>query len=160
MVWNATDLMGVTIANVDTTQKFELGTKCTARNTSNGYVGEFVYMKGIGSCAAGSWALLNYDNYTISLMVDQDVGPVGVAMGATIASTYGWFQVSGKASAKLAASCADNAKLYTTATPGTADDLATGQYQITGARCAQTITSAAAAEVEINHPVVGGAAVA
>jgi len=77
-------------------------------------------------------------------------------MSATIASTFGWFQIRGKGSAKLAASCADNAQLYTTATAGVVDDATAGQYQIYGARAASTVTSAAAGEVELHYPQVAG----
>ena len=42
----------------------------------------------------------------------------GVAMAATVASTFGWFQIKGKGVGLLAASVADNAGLYTTAGAG------------------------------------------
>ena len=158
MAWNSIDLPGASIETVDSSQVFPLGTKCTARNTaaSTGWVGEFVYMAGVASCAASDWVLLNYDNYTVSLLGDTNVGPVGLSLGATIASTFGWFQVRGKGTGKLAASCADNAQLYTTATAGVVDDALSGQFQIYGARAASGVTSAAAGEVEINYQVVAG----
>lgn len=154
MGWNTLDLPGARIATVDSSMVFPLGTKCAARDTSNGYYGEFVYMKGAASVAAGNWCLLNYDNGTVSLLADNDIGGVGVAMGAIIASTYGWFQIRGKAEAALAASCADNATLYTTSTAGVADDTATSMTEILGAKGAETISSAGNAEVELNYPTV------
>lgn len=154
--WNALNLPGASIDTVDTSQKFTLGQTCKARHITGDYEGEFVYMKGVASCVLGSWVLLNYDNHTLSLLIDTNVGGVGVAMGALVASTFGWSQIRGKAQASLAASCADNAELYTTASGGVADDATTGQFQIYGARCAETITSAAVAEVEIHYPQVAG----
>lgn len=156
MAWNSIDLPGASIESVDSSQVFPLGTTCEARNTTSGYLGEFIYMQGVASCAAGSWVLLNYDNGVVSLLADTNAGGVGVAMAATVASTFGWFQIRGKASANLAASCADNAQLYTTATAGTVDDATAGQYQIYGARAASAVTSAAAGEVEIHYPQVAG----
>lgn len=156
MAWNSIDLPGASIATVDSAQVFPLGTICQARNTTSGYLGEFIYMQGVASCAAADWVLLNYDNGVVSLLADTNAGGVGVSMGATIASTFGWFQIKGKASAKLAASCADNAQLYTTATAGVVDDATAGQFQIYGARCAETVTSAAAGEVELHYPTVAG----
>lgn len=155
MAWNSIDLPGAQIATVDASQVFNLGQTCKARDTSSGYLGEFIYMQGVASCAAGSWVLLNYDNGVVSLLGDTNIGGVGVAMAATVASTFGWFQIRGKAEANLAASCADNAALYTTATAGAVDDVVTGQYQIWGARCAETVTSAAVGEVELHYPQVG-----
>lgn len=158
MAWLTNDLLGVTITQIDTAQVYPLGTRARARNNadSTGWMGEFIYMKGVASTAAASWVLLNYDDYSTSLLADTNVGPVGVAMAATVASTFGWFQTRGKASANLAASCADNAELYTTATAGTVDDVKTGQFQIYGARAASAVTSAAAGDVEIDNPVVAG----
>jgi len=156
VTWNSLDLPGAQIETVDTAQKFTLGQTCKARHVTGDYEGEFVYMKGVASCVAGAWALLNYDNYTVSLLIDTNVGGVGIAIGATIASTFGWFQTKGKAEGWLAASCADNAELYTTAVAGVVDDVVTGQFQIWGARCAETVTSSAVGEVEIHNPVVAG----
>jgi len=155
MAWNATDIIGVDITTVDTTPEFALGTKVTARNTSTGYAGEFVYMKGVASTAASLWVLLNYDDGSTTLLADGQIGPAGVAMAATIASTYGWYQVRGKAAAMLAASIADNAGLYVSAA-GVAIATASGKSEIIGARAAAASgSSAASTEVEINYPVLG-----
>lgn len=156
MGWNVIDVPGARIADTDASLVYPIGTTCCARNTTNGYVGEFVYMKGVANCAIGSWVLLNYDSGIVSLLVDADAGGVGIAMAATTAALWGWFQIRGKAAGSLAASCADNAELYTTATAGTVDDVMTGQFQIYGARCAETVTDAAVGEVEIHYPQVAG----
>jgi hypothetical protein len=156
MAWRTIDLPGAQIEVVDSAAVFNLGQTCKGRSTSTGYIGEFMYAQGASSVAAGSWVLLNHTDNVVSLLVDVDTGPVGVSMAAVIASTFGWFQTKGRAEANLAASCADNADLYTTATAGAVDDVVTGQYQIWGARCAETVTSAAVGEVEISDPVVAG----
>lgn len=157
MGWNTIDLPGARIATVDTVQQFNLGQTCKARNTTNGYIGEFVYMKGVTSCVVSAWVILNYDDGTVTLLVDTNVGGVAIAMSIVDAATkFGWFQIRGKAAGKLAASCADNAELYTTSTAGVVDDVVTGQFQVYGARCAETVTSAAIGEVEIHYPHVAG----
>jgi len=158
MAWNVLDTMGVVISDVDTTNKWGLGAKVTARNTSTGYAGEFVYMKGVASTAAGDWALLNYDDGTTTRLVDGGIGPAGVAMGAIIASTYGWYQVRGKAEGLVKASVADNTALYAQAasSAGMAGATGAGLSEIHGARSAGlTESSAAVVEVEINYPVLG-----
>ena len=154
--WNATNLAGASIDTIDTSQKFTLGQTCCARQISGDYEGEFIYMKGVASCVLGSWVLLDYDTSAITLLADTNAGGVGIAMGALAASTFGWCQIRGKAEGSLAASCADNAQLYTTTTAGTVDDATSGQYQVYGARCAETVTSAAVGEVEIHYPQVAG----
>lgn len=160
MGWNVLDLPGARIETVDLAPVFQLGLKCCARNTTTGFAGEFVYAKGVASVVAGSWCLINHDSGEVTLLADGDVGPAGVAMGATIEDTYGWFQVKGKASAYLGANCADNAILYTTSTAGMADDTATSQSEIMGSRCAALVGGASAnGEVELDYPVltsVGG----
>lgn len=156
MGWNTIDLPGARIATVDSVQQFNVGQTCKARNTTSGYIGEFVYMKGVASCVASAWVILNYDDGTVTLLVDTNVGGVGIAIGAVTAALWGWFQIRGKAAGKLAASCADNAELYTTATAGVVDDVVTGQFQVYGARCAETVTSAAIGEVELHYPHVAG----
>lgn len=158
MAWVTQDLLGVTIAQVDSSQVYPLGTRVRARNNaaSTGWVGEFIYMKGVASMAAGKWASLNYDDYSTALLADGHIGPVGIGMAATIASTFGWYQVRGKASGLLAASVADNAGLYTTATAGQAGATASGQSEIIGARAAAASGSSAAnTDVEIDTPVCG-----
>jgi len=156
MSWNVIDLPGARIEEFDTTKVFNIGQTCKARNTANGYIGEFVYMQGVASCVVGAWACLNYDTGIVNLLIDTDVGGVGIAMSASVASTFGWFQIRGKAAGSLAASCADNAELYTTSVAGVVDDALTGQFQVFGARCAETVTGAAVAEVEIHYPQVAG----
>jgi hypothetical protein len=154
MAWSSTDLPGAKIDQVDSSQVFPLGTRCKARNraASTGWEGEFIYMKGVASCAAGQWVMFHQDDYSTALLAKDHLGPVGVAMAATIASTFGWFQIAGKATAALAASCADNAALYTTATAGTVDDASSSQSEVVGARAASAVTSAADGEVEIFYP--------
>lgn len=161
MAWNATDVIGVNFTTVDTTPVFPLGLKVTGRNTTDGYTGEFVYMKGVASTAAGNWALLNYDDGSTTRLVDGGIGPAGIAMAATVASTYGWYQVRGKASGLLKAGVTDNAGLYAQAasSAGHAGATGSGLSEIIGARAAAASGSSAAnTEVEINYPVLGKSA--
>ena len=156
MGWNTIDCPGARIATFDSAAKYPLGETCKARNTSPGHLGEFVYMQGVANCVVGAWVLLNYEDCVVSLLADTNAGGVGIAMSASIADTFGWFQIRGKAQGSLAASCADNAELYTTATAGVVDDATSGQFQLYGARCAETVTDAAVGEVEIHYPQVAG----
>src|SRR6478752_3435722 len=59
--------------------------------------GEFIYLKGAASTVLGSWVTYNADDYSTTLLAANAIGPVAVAMGATVASTSGWYQIQGKA---------------------------------------------------------------
>ena len=83
---------------VDTTARFALGTRCKAKDKgSTAYgEGEFVYLKGVASTARGSVVLVKSD-YTTSLLAARDKGAVAIALAATVANTYGWYQIRGQA---------------------------------------------------------------
>lgn len=86
------------IANTETTAKHTLGTIVRANDPTYGE-GEFIYLKGIGSTVVGS--IVNYDDsYTTALDTTAVSGaprPLAVAMSANVASSYGWYQISGLA---------------------------------------------------------------
>lgn len=156
MAWHVNDLLGAEITRVDTAPAYALGTKCTAlMSTTPFYAGEFIYLTGVATTAAGTWVLINYDDCTTTLLADGQIGPIGIAMAATVASTYGWYQIRGKASGLLAAGVSENVGLYATATPGTAGGTSSGKSEIIGACAAAASGGGGATEVEINYPVCG-----
>lgn len=75
-----------------------LGTIVRADDTTNGE-GEFIYLKGVASTVAGS--LVTWDpvgkTTTLAPSTASLNKPVAVAMGASTANTYGWYQISGVA---------------------------------------------------------------
>ena len=152
---------GALMTQVDSSAVFQPGTCAFARyydasSAATTYFGDFIYQKGVASMAAGKWAALNPDNHTVSLLADGHLGGVAVGVAAVVANKYGWFQKSGKGIGLLAASVADNAGLYTTATAGQAGATASGQSEIIGARAAAASGSSAAnTDVELAHPVCG-----
>ncbi len=136
---------------VHATKKVRLGTrkKDIAGN-------EYIYLTGVASTAAGSWVA--YDELYVTQLLDQDVadsviGPVAVAQAATIASTFGWYMIFGKASAS-AQTVADGAKVFPHATAGSADDTGTAGAQILGAKW-RSADSAGLATVQLNYPWTG-----
>lgn len=78
---------------------------------------EFIYLPGVASTVAGS--VVVYDTFagTTTLAVAASRGPVAVAMGATVAGTYGWYQISGTAVVKETGATAGS-KPYAGATAG------------------------------------------
>jgi len=87
-------------------------------------VGEFIYLQGLAATALGTWVVYNPDDWSTTLLVSGGglIGSVAVAMAPTVASEYGWYQISGKAIALALASYADNGLVYATATAGSVDD--------------------------------------
>lgn len=78
---------------------------------------------------------------------------LGVPMAAIADNGYGWVQVYGLGTVRGAASCVKYTVLYTTATAGVLDDVATAGF-VRGLVLTETLTSAAAADCMINWPYV------
>jgi hypothetical protein len=111
---------GSDIAAVDSTQNHPLGYRVRALDPVYGH-GEFVYVKGVASCAAGSVVTFNAYSGVTALATARSKGNIGVAMAALVAGTYGFVQVAGAAVAKSGAAVSGST-VYLTATPGTVDD--------------------------------------
>ena len=95
------------------------------------------------------------DDGTTALLAANAVGPGGLAMSANIlATTYGWYQISGKGVGLVAAGFADNADCYATATAGTVDDAVVAGDRVHNANGASAIDTPATgqAEIQLNRP--------
>jgi hypothetical protein len=93
------------LTETDTTQNYPLGTvvkgKYVGVESGTDYgAGEFIYLKGVASTVVGS--IVNYDSAfqtaldTTALATPR---PVAIAMSANVADQYGWYQISGRATA-------------------------------------------------------------
>lgn len=139
------------IADTSTTKKHPLGTIVRAVDPAVGE-GEFIYLLGVASTAVGSWVTYNADDFSTTLLVPNAIGPVAVAMSANVASQYGWYQISGKASAS-AADVADNAKVYIDTAAGKCDDAVVAGDKVFNAKWASAdATATGLADVEIARP--------
>jgi hypothetical protein len=135
-------------ADVDTVQRFPVGFRAfdTAGN-------EYIYCLGIGSTAAGSWVTLDEDCVTTLAVADAQ-GRVAVAMAATVASTWGWYQIYGKNEIALALTgFADNGFVYLTGTAGSIDDTPVAADRVVGAFGRSAVASGIIT-VELNYPQV------
>jgi len=144
------------IADTSTTQMHPFGTIVRAVDvgTTAYGAGEFVYLKGVASTAVGSWVTYNMDDGTTALLAANAIGPVGVAMSAnTAATSYGWYQISGKAIGACLTGFADNGKVYITATAGSIDDTSVAGDLVVNAKGASAIDTLKA-EFEIARPFV------
>ena len=149
------------IADISDTQQHPLGMEVQAVDPVYGE-GTFVYGKGVASCVRGSWVTLNSDDGSASLLVANDIGPTGVAMGANTAGKFGWYQRTGKAVGRVLAGYVDNALVYATATPGSVDDAVVAGDRVKNAKGASAVGTPAAdlAEFEIDRPFMDDAAAA
>jgi hypothetical protein len=117
-------------------------------------VGEFIYLKGLDSTAVGTWVTYNQDDNSTTLLAANAIGPVAVAMSASVTGKYGWYQISGKAIGKALTGYADDALVYATATAGSVDDTVVAGDRVKNAKGASAVDtpSAGLAEFEIQRP--------
>jgi hypothetical protein len=152
MAFVSTSLIGAQLTNVDSTAQFALGTKTTAVDPVLGS-GEFVYLKGVASTVAGSVVI--FDDYagTTTLVVAGSRGPAAVALAATVANTYGWYQIEGSAVVKETGATA-GANVYATATAGVPSATTVAGDKIDGMRfkTADGTPSAGFAYAQIQRP--------
>jgi hypothetical protein len=146
------------IDEISTTALVPLGTIVRAVDKASTQYGEgeFIYLLGVASTVLGSAVVYNQDDNSTALAVADAIGPVGFAMAANVASSYGWYQIGGKGVAKVAASFADNANCYLTSTAGTIDDAVVAGdyiYNMKGASAIGT-PDTGLAEVELQRPWV------
>lgn len=146
------------MATVNTTARIPVGTIMQAQHPTYGQ-GEFIFLKGVASTVVGSVVVYNPDDFSTTLASANAVGPVATAMAATVASTFGWYQIGGKGVAKVLAGFADNADCYLTATAGSIDDADVAGDYIRGMKGASAIDtpSTGLAEVEMWRPSVADA---
>lgn len=154
-------LVGQAFNEVSSTAKHELGLIVKAKDPVYG-AGEFIYLAGAANTALGSWVTYNADDNSTTLLAANAIGPVAVAMAATVASTYGWYQISGKAVGKALTGFVDNANVYATATAGSVDDAVVAGDRVKLAKGASAVDtpSTGLAEFEIQRPFMDDAVAA
>lgn len=95
----AENVLGATSpGNVDTVQRVPLGTIRKFYDPTYGE-GEFIYLAGVASTAAGDAVTYNTTSWTTTRAAAGAGIPwnVAFATAATVADTYGWYQISGLA---------------------------------------------------------------
>lgn len=144
------------IAEASSTQQHPLGTMVRAVDTTYGE-GVFIYLKGAASTAVGD--VVSYDqkaNTTEQIDVDMR-GPVAVAMAATGASQYGWYQVRGSAVVNSDTVLAGNPAFPGTQLGRVDDDVSpTNKIDGMAFKTANGTPSAGKAVVEIAFPSMNG----
>ena len=93
----STPLIGAQpIAVTSTTQNHAIGTIVRAVDPTYGE-GEFIYLAGVASTVVGSVVTYNTSSGTTTLAPagTNKPQPIAVAMSANVASSWGWYQISG-----------------------------------------------------------------
>lgn len=148
-------LISAVIGDTSSIHDSELNPLGTVARDADG--NEFIYLQGCASVAAGSWVA--YDDARLCALLDTDVAttiisPVAVAMAAVVANKFGWFARTHSGVSAVAATVADNAKVFPTATGGTCDDTGTGGQQVIGAVW-RSADSGGFATVQLDRPWCG-----
>ena len=156
MTWTPSGnfLLNQAIAERSATKKHDLGTYVQCKDPTYG-AGEFIYGKGVASCAVRNWVTINQDDGVVARLAANAFGPVAVAMATLTASYYGWFQRSGKALGTCLTQFADNGRVYITGTAGAVDDASVAGDYVWGAKGASlTTVDSGYAEFELDRPFV------
>ena len=143
------------ITDVSTTKNHQRGAIVTASDTGDDDRGdgEFIYLQGVASTVAGDAVIYNADDYSTTRALADGIGPIAIAMGATGASRYGWYQIQGKGSVQVSSGFADNGNCYLTDTAGEIDDEDDDGDFVSGMKGASAISSGVA-DMELSRPFV------
>ncbi len=141
------------IATTSTVKNHPIGKIVTANDPTYGE-GEFIYLKGLDATVVGSWVTYNLDDGATALLAANAIGPVAVAMSACVTSSFGWYQISGKAVGKALTGYLDNALVWCTGTAGSVDDTVVDGDMVHLAKGASAVDtpSTGLAEFEISRP--------
>ena len=107
--------------------------------------GEFILLLGVASTVVGSLVTYNATTYQTALSPNSanQAGPVAVAMAATTAGLFGWYQIGGLAVIKKTAVAVNpQVAIFQSATTGRVMPTAASGKQILGARSANLATVA------------------
>lgn len=139
------------IGTISATQEVPLGTRVRAAHPTRGE-GEFVYLKGVASTAAGDCVIFNQADGSTSRTLADVIGPVAFATAAIVADRFGWYQIYGLTEANTADTVLNNSHVYVTSTAGAIDDAVVNGDRIKNARFAGARTGAGKVDVRVWYP--------
>jgi hypothetical protein len=151
-------LLGQAFADTSTKKMYELGTIFRGKDPSLGG-GEFIYLLGVVNTIVGSvvtWDVASHQT-TLAPAGLNLPRPVAFAMSANVASQYGWYQVSGMATAaKASGTTFAAAATVGVAAAGLVAAAANGQ-EITGAlAAAAAVNGELTALIHVDRPRMQG----
>lgn len=168
MAWSSVDApLGASVpGSVDTTATVPIGTVSKFRDPTLGE-GTFIYLTGVASTAVGN--IVSYQvqyvaagaptSATVRWAGTAITGcPLAVATAATVASTFGWYQVVGAAVCSISGTVAAGNPMYWQATATiSATPVASKQMSNAVAASANAVPAAGQAVVQVAWPFAQGA---
>lgn len=166
MTWRISSPVAGTqlIASNSTVKNHPLGTIVQAIDPTYG-AGEFIYLLGVASTVVGLVVTYSPSTFlTAHVPNTANLGqPVAVAMAATVASEYGWYQIGGVAVVKKTnVSWEPSKAAFISGTAGRLMDTVASGKQILGARSANVATvttTTSTVLVSLNRPHAQGQAI-
>lgn len=153
--WVALEPAGIGgFTDIDTTARFPLGTRVRVKDVGTTAYGdaELIYLTGVADTVRGSPVLIG-SAYLTTLLLARDKGNVAFALAATVASTYGWYQILGKGVAAAAATVVANTQAFIAAS-SVIDDAVVAGDAIMGVRIASTTSDSQCLVVISSYPTV------
>lgn len=141
MAYSTTPIAGVTVR--DGVSAAEFGVGATTVNSDGGLL---VYVSATSTITVGDAVIIDNLGGAVPVTTTNATTSKRIAVSqVSIASSYfGWVQVGGKLTVKLAANCAPNVPLYTTATAGVLDDALVSTGLVIGLVANTSISNATA----------------
>ena len=139
------------------TPDFRLGTIGGYDNPTNGYT-EFVYGQASGAMTGAGYGATETTGFVFTMVTSTTAAGgtsgygsrFGAAQAVMATGDYGWFQIYGKGSLRLLASCVKGTRLNTTATAGALDDDGgASQKAISGIVLQTTVGGSAATSTDV-----------
>ena len=142
--------LGVKVDRVDTSAAFSVGIRKPGNEAS-----EWVYVEVASGIDKYDAVMINQSSKAVPLTTTNSASSkmVGFAQVTMASGAYGWVALQGSnLSVKLAANCAPNVRLYTTATGGVLDDAIVSAGLIEGVIATVTISNATAVAIIAHNP--------
>jgi hypothetical protein len=123
----------------------------TTVNLSDG--GQAMYVKALSEISQFACVLIDASAAQMSTTtLAVATKRVGFAQCSIASAFYGWVQLGGVPKVNLAANCAPNVPLFTTATAGVLDDTTVSAAMVAGTVAKNTISNATAVTVVAGYP--------
>jgi hypothetical protein len=151
MTFSTDGLIGVNLSSTGTTPIYAVG---QLTEVSGGQRWMYVYAS--SAITQYDYVCIDEDSKVASgtkALVDAGYA-IGFAQVAFAAAEYGWvpLEARGNANVRVAASCAADVALYTTASAGVLDDASSSQTQVKGVVIVTAVTAASNSEVIATFP--------
>ena len=138
--------------DVDSAARNPVGMRAIGVDTT-GNTAEYIYLQGVASTIVGT--VVTYDEAGVTTLIAANAkGPVAVATGLTVASTFGWYGLQGTFLTDVVANSADNSTIGRETTDGKVGDGRAAGDQIANAFQRAVTTAAAVVLCQFDHSFV------